>query len=55
VYYIADYIDDDGRKVTKSQEFTDVAREVFKIVKKMCVMRRDFFYIAKDALAVSFQ
>ena len=49
LYYIVGFIEDDLSKFQKSPEFIDWATKIFKIVRKLCVERRDGDYIGKEA------
>lgn len=52
VYYIAGFIEDDHRDFKKPPDFIKWATDVFKIVKKHCVERRDGEYIGREALSL---
>ena len=49
LYYIAGYFDDENRKIAKDAHFIDWAKEVFKILKRICVENRNGILIGREA------
>ena len=49
LYYVAGFIENDLSKFKKPLEFIEWATDIFKIVKKLCVEKRNGDYIGKEA------